>query len=125
VLRIDGIKVFSPKGREEYLARWPGEEERRMMRRLYSQQDHAIAQRKDTLKEVQRIGGKFWEVGEFQRIPGVGPIAAHVFSAIIEEPSRFGNRHQLWKYSQLGITDRTSDNKPLGYQRLDRRGNHV
>ena len=27
------------------------------------------------------------------------------------------------KYSQLGITDRTSDNKPLGYQRLDRRGN--
>jgi len=24
---------------------------------------------------------------------------------------------------ELGITDRTSDNKPLGYQRLDRRGN--
>ena len=24
----------------------------------------------------------------------------------------------------LGITDRTSDGKPLGYQRLDRRGNH-
>lgn len=124
VLRIDGIKVFSPKGREEYLAQLPGEEERRMMRRLYSQHDHAIAQWKETLKEVQRIGGKFWEVGEFQRIPGVGPIAAHVFSAIIEEPSRFGNRHQLWKYSQLGITERTSDNKPLGYRRLDRRGNH-
>jgi hypothetical protein len=46
-------------------------------------------------------------------------MAAHVFSAIIEEPSRFGNKQQLWKYSQLGITDRTSDNKPLGYQRLD------
>ena len=51
-------------------------------------------------------------------------MAAHVFSAIIEEPSRFRDRHQLWKYSQLGITDRSSDNKPLGYQRLDRRGNH-
>jgi hypothetical protein len=51
-------------------------------------------------------------------------MAAHVFSAIIEEPGRFANKHQLWKYSQLGITDRTSDNKPLGYQRLDRRGNH-
>ena len=55
---------------------------------------------------------------------GVGPIAAHVFSAIIEEPGRFKTRHQFWKYSGLGITDRTSDNKPLGYQRLDRRGNH-
>ena len=63
-------------------------------------------------------------VREFQRIPGVGLIAAHVFSAIIEQPERFRDRHQLWKYSQLGITDRTSDNKPLGYQRLDRRGNH-
>jgi hypothetical protein len=47
----------------------------------------------------------------------------HVFSAIIEEPARFANKHKLWKYSQLGITDRTSDHKPLGYQRLDRRGN--
>ena len=69
-------------------------------------------------------GKGFWEVGEFERIPGVGPIAAHVFSAIIEEPGRFHTKHQLWKYSQLGITDRTSDGKPLGYQRLDRRGNH-
>src|SRR5215467_14499572 len=48
---------------------------------------------------------------------------AHVFSAIIEEPSRFTSKFKLWKYSQLGITARSSDNKPLGYQRLDRRGN--
>ncbi len=44
---------------------------------------------KQTLKEVERVGAKFWEVREFERIPGVGPIAAHVFSAIIEEPDRF------------------------------------
>src|SRR5207249_10107266 len=101
----------------------PAEEERRMMRRLYAQFDHALKQWKETLKEVERVGAAFWEVGEFERIPGVGPIAAHVFSAIIEQPNRFTNRHKLWKYSQLGITDRSSDNKPLGYQRLDRRGN--
>src|SRR5438045_5083868 len=70
------------------------------------------------------VGAQFWEVREFERVPGVGPIAAHVFSAIIEEAGRFHTKHQLWKYSQLGITDRTSDGKPLGYQRLDRRGNH-
>ena len=95
-----------------------------MMRRLYAQFDHALLQWKETLKEVERMGAKFWEVREFQRIPGVGPMAAHVFSAIIEEPGRFHHPQQLRKYSQLGITDRTSDNKPLGYQRLDRRGNH-
>jgi hypothetical protein len=123
VLRINGIKVFSRKGREEYLAQLPAEEERRMIRRIYRQLDHALEQWKETLEEVERIGAEFWEVREFQRIPGVGPMAAHVFSAIIEEPGRFATKHKLWKYSQLGITDRTSDNKPLGYQRLDRRGN--
>jgi transposase len=124
VLRLHGVKVFSKKGREEYLKQLPAEEERRMMRRLYAQFDHALLQWKETLKEVERMGAKFWEVREFQRIPGVGPMAAHVFSAIIEEPGRFHHPQQLRKYSQLGITDRTSDNKPLGYQRLDRRGNH-
>ena len=123
VLRLNGIKVFSQKGRQDYLEQLPAEEERRMMRRLYSQHDHAVAQWKETLQEVERVGGEFWEVRQFQRIPGVGPMAAHVFSAIIEQPGRFANKHQLWKYSQLAITDRTSDNKPLGYQRLDRRGN--
>src|SRR5438128_11565491 len=94
-----------------------------MLLRIYAQHDQAIAQWKETLKEVNRSGREFWEVREFQRIPGIGPMAAHSFSAIIEEPARFSNKHKLWKYAQLGITDRTSDNKPLGYQRLDRRGN--
>src|SRR5512140_3539242 len=123
VLRLHGIRAFSAKGRQEYLAQLPAEEERRMMRRLYGQLEHALKHWKETLQEVQRVGGTFWEVEQFQRIPGGGPIAAHVFSAIIEEPSRFPSKFKLWKYSQLGITDRSSDNKPLGYQRLDRRGN--
>src|ERR1700745_309720 len=123
VLRLHGVRVFSAKGREDYLKQLPGEEERRMMLRLYRQHDRAIEEWKDTFREVERGGEAFWEVREFRRIPGVGPMAAHVFSAIIEEPGRFATKHQLWKYSQLAITDRTSDNKPLGYQRLDRRGN--
>ena len=113
VLRLNGVKVFSGKGREDYLQQLPAEEERRMMRRLYAQHDHAIAQWKETLEEVERVGAEFWEVREFQRIPGVGPMAAHVFSAIIEEPARFATKHKLWKYSQLGITDRTSDQQTV------------
>src|SRR2546423_170826 len=104
VLRLHGVKVFSKKGREEYLKQLPAEEERRMMGRLYAQFDHALLQWKETLKEVERMGAKFWEVREFQRIPGVGPMAAHVFGAIIEEPGRFHHPQQLRKYSQLGIT---------------------
>lgn len=122
VLRVGKSRVFGKKGRAEYLAQLPGEEERRMLLRLYSQLDQALKQWKETLQEVGRVGAGFWEVRELQRIPGVGPIAAHVFSAIIEDPTRFRSKQQLFKYSGLAITDRSSDNKPLGYQRLDRRG---
>src|SRR5438128_9827826 len=123
VLKLSGLKVFSKRLRQEYLEQLAGEEERRMLLRIYAQHDHAIAQWKETLKEVNRSGREFWEVRELQRIPGIGPMAAHVFSAIIEEPARFSNKHKLWKYAQLGITDRTSDNKRFENQRLDRRGN--
>ncbi len=123
VLRLHGLKVFSKTWRTEYLAQLPGEEERRILGRLYLQHDQALAQWKETLRDLERVGQEFWEVREFQHLPGVGPIAAHVFSAIIETPERFPNKHKLWKYSGLGITERSSDGKPLGYQRLDRRGN--
>jgi len=56
-------------------------------------------------------------------LPGTHHAAILAQRAIIEEPTRFASKFKLWKYSQLGITDRSSDNKPLGYQRLDRRGN--
>src|SRR5436190_18245105 len=122
VLKLHGLKVFSKIFRRDYLAQLPGDEERRMMERLYLQHDQAIAQWKETLKEVEQVGKAFWEVCEFQRLPGVGPIAAHVFSAIIETPERFKTKAQLRQYSSLDITDRSSDGKPLGYERLNRRG---
>jgi transposase len=123
VLRLHGLKVFSKTFRHAYLVQLPGEEERRMMARLYRQHDQAIEEWKDTLKEIERVGGNFWEVREFQRIPGIGPIGAHVFSAIIEQPERFPTKFKLWKYSGLSISDRSSDGTPLGYQRLERSGN--
>ena len=123
VLKLHGLKVFSKTFRHDYLSQLPGEEERRMMERLYLQHDQAIAQWKETLKDVEQVGKGFWEVREFQRLPGVGPIAAHVFSAIIEAPERFKTKAQLRQYSALGITDRSSDGKPLGYERLNRQGN--
>ena len=123
VLRLNGLKVFSKSFRRDYLAQLPGDEERRMMERLYRQHDEAIAEWKETLKEVGRVGKEFWEVRQFQQVPGIGPIAAHTFSAIIESPERFATKFKLFKYSCLSISDRSSDGTPLGYQRLDRSGN--
>jgi transposase len=122
VLRVEGTGVFSRTLRENYLRQLPGEEETRMLRRLYAQHDHALEQWQETLREVRRVGRQFWEIAQFKKVPGIGEIGAHVFSAIIEEPGRFGSRQKLIKYARLAITDRSSDGKPLGYKRLERRG---
>ncbi|MFN0314732.1 MAG: transposase [Burkholderiales bacterium] len=122
VLRVEGGTLFTLKGRDTYLAQLPGEEERRILSRLYTQHDHAMTQWRDTLREVRRAGRQFWEIAEFQKVPGIGAVGAHVFSAIVEEPARFAHRNQLIKYARLAITRQSSDGKPLGYQRLDRSG---
>jgi transposase len=122
VLRVEGTGVFSRTRREPYLQQLPGEEERRMLLRLYAQHDHALEQWKDTLREVRRVGRQFWEIAEFKKVPGIGEVGAHVFSAIIEDPARFATAQKLIKYARLAITDRSSDGKPLGYRRLERRG---
>jgi len=122
VLRVEGTGVFSRTLRERYLTQLPGDEERRMLRRLYAQHDHAMEQWKETLREVRRVGRQFWEIAELKKVPGIGIVGAHVFSAIIEDPCRFATRQKLIKYARLAITDRSSDGKPLGYQRLERRG---
>ena len=63
------------------------------------------------------------EIEEFKKIPGVGNIGALTFDAYIQTPDRFTKKSKLWRYCKLGITDRSSDDKPLGYKRLDRAGN--
>jgi transposase len=84
--------------------------------------DETAANQAKALKTVKQLGRKYPEIKEFTRIPGVGQVLAHTFDAYIQTPHRFANKRQLWKYCRLGITDRSSDNKPLGYKRLDRSG---
>ena len=74
------------------------------------------------LKAMKRMGRKYSEIKEFKKIPGVGDIIAHLFDAIVQTPHRFANKRKLWRYCRLGITDRSSDGKPLGFKRLDRSG---
>lgn len=44
------------------------------------------------------------------------------FSAYIQTPHRFSSKRKLWRSCRLGITDRSSDGKRRGPQRLDRPG---
>jgi len=84
--------------------------------------DAALEVECKTRRLMIQLGRPFPEILRLQTLPGVGRDGAHLFVAYIQEPGRFATAQQLYRYCRLGIRDRTSDGKPLGYQRLDRTG---
>lgn len=123
VMEVEGLAVYGQKKRAKYLAQVKSPVVAHQLRRLYGVMDATEAAQADALKEMVALGKKYPEIAHFQQVPGVGVIGAHVFDAYVQAPERFGWVGQLWRYAQLGICDRSSDGKPLGYRRLDRSGN--
>ena len=122
VLRLDGARVFDAKHRERYLEKLPDDARRTMLSHLYAVLDAMQAAQQAARRDMIRLGAKYSEIKEFTKIPGIGPIGAHVFDAFIQTPHRFASKQKLWKYSKLAVVDRSSAGKPLAYKRLDKAG---
>jgi transposase len=84
--------------------------------------DETESMEEKALKTMIALGRRYPEIKKFKKIPGVGDISANIFDAFIQTPDRFANRSKLWRYCRLGVTNRSSDGKPLGYKKLDRAG---
>lgn len=76
----------------------------------------------EIFRDIRRQGQQYWEIREFQGIPGIGPVGAHLFSGFIEDPHRFRRRSQLYKFCQLAVTNYCSAGQAVGPKRLDKRG---
>ena len=122
VIDVAGEAVYTIKKRHDYLNRLKHAEIKRQLKRLYSAMDKVEWMQKQALKAVKRLGRKYPEIKEFIKIPGIGIVGAHTFDAYIQTPHRFAHKSKLWRYCRMGVTDRTSDGKPLGYKRLDPSG---
>jgi len=123
VVEVEGTAVYTLKSREKYLKQVAAPVISHQLQRLYGVLDQNQKAQAEALKEAVALGKKYPEIAQFQQVPGVGVIGAHVFDAYIQTPDRFGSVQKLWRYAQLGICDRSSDGKPLGFRRLDRSGN--
>jgi transposase len=84
--------------------------------------DETESMQKKALRAMKQLGRRYPEIKEFEKMPGIGEILSHIFDAFIQTPHRFANKRKLWRYCRLGITDRSSDGKPLGFKRLDKSG---
>jgi transposase len=122
VLNVEGKRIYSQEGRKDYLGRVGRPEVTEQLRGLYRMLDVALETQAEAKAQMRRLGSEYPEIEEFQEMPGVGPIGAHLFDAIVQTPHRFATKQKLWSYSGLGIRNQTSDGKPLGYEKLDSNG---
>lgn len=120
-----GTAVYGREGRMRWLGQIRQAGVRAQLEILYELLDAAVAGERQSRRLMGKLGSAFPEIARLQTVPGVGRIGAHVFVGFIQEPTRFRTEQQLYRYCRLGLRDRSSDGKPLGYQRLDRQGHGV
>lgn len=92
------------------------------LNRLYFIMDSTEDMQAEAVAQMRGMARRYPEIREFKKIPGIGPIGAIPFDAFVQTPERFPNKHKLWRYCKLGIVEKSSDGKPLGFKRLDRAG---
>jgi len=117
-----GSAVFSKPGRVVWLKQLPHDPLRAQALLIYELLDQALAGQAQFRRLMCQTGRQFPEVQRLSTTPGVGLVGSHLFVAYIQDPKRFVKFSRLSRYCRLGIRDRTSDGKPLGYQPLDRQG---
>jgi transposase len=125
VFELDGTRLYHDQHRQHYLEALEHQVIAAQVSLLYDQLDQALAGQQQAKQQMLELGKRYVEIAQFVKMPGLGVISAHLFDAYVQTPHRFQTRQQLWCYSALAVTDRSSDGKPLGYKRLDRAGNTV
>lgn len=119
---LEGQLVYHERGRKAFLAKLRERPVRRQLERLYGLMDVAVAAHEDAWRDLQQLGRRYDEIGEFQKVPGMGPKGSHIFDAFIQTPHRFPNRSKIWRYCRLAIVKPTSNRKKIAYERLDQAG---
>ena len=122
VIDVFGDTVYSTSGRDKFLAQLKQPTICRQLKRLYALMDHTAAMKQEAEKTMIALGRKYPEIKEFKKLPGIGTVGANTYDAYIQTPHRFARRNRMWKYCRTGVTNRSSDGKPLGYKRLDKAG---
>jgi transposase len=114
------VSPFSEKGRQALLEAVSNDRVRGLILQNYRRVEY-LKQEKSVIRKMVKTF--FSDIPVLQRIlnvPGVGPVSAARFVAYVQTPFRFSSKRKLWRYSRLGIVNRSSDGKPLGRKRLDR-----
>ena len=122
LVHVTETDVFTKKHRVRFLDQLSTSSRRKVFALLYDRLDATDRSLRKANAVMVELGQRYREIAHFRRVHGIGEVGSHVFSAFIQTPHRFGTKQQLWRYCKLGVQERSSAGKPLGYKRLDRSG---
>lgn len=98
-IMVKDKRVYDPEYRQEYLRQVRNRE---VVILYHESVDKAVQQYGILKKMLTRQSRQFPQIRRFKRVPGVGPVTAATFFAIIDDPYRFSTKQQVWSYSHLG-----------------------
>lgn len=122
ITKSTGFSRYSEAGREHYLDQIEKTPVRRQQERLYDLLDTFTEAKQGAREQLLDLGRSYPEIREFRKIPGIGPIGAHLFDAFIQTPHRFPSKSQLFRYCRLGIQKQSSGGEQSAPEGLDNRG---
>ncbi len=102
-----GKAVYSPRGRESWLARLPAPC-RSATTRLHEEYDLLLELKKAAEKDLLAEARKHPIAKVLATAPGLGPIRVAQLLPIVVTPHRFRGRSQFWAYCGLGVVMRSS-----------------
>ena len=116
-----GAGIYNAERRDEWLTQLPAQI-RPGAELLFDSVQYFQAQTDRARRLVVQAARNYEPIGRFMQLPGIGPIRAATFYALIDTPARFASRGKLWGYCGLGIVRRQSADS-LGPEHLTRQGN--
>jgi len=75
---------------------------------LLADYDHAVENECRVARELRRRADKIEMIRRLRELPGIGPVRAATFYALIDTPFRFRSKSALHKYMGIGLQRRSS-----------------
>ena len=119
------VSAFTESGRQALLDTVSNDRVRQLILQNYRRVEHLSLEKAVCKKMVRAFFSDIPIIQRLLKVPGVGPVSASRFVAYVQTPMRFSSKRKLWRYGRMGIVNRSSDGKPLGRKRLDRRAGGI
>ena len=102
-IQIPAVVMNNRQKRDAWIIELPHQQLRQQLLLLFNSYDAAVQDVQQTQNQIQQISQTFSIIKKWQKLPGIGPIRAITFYALIETPWRFKTKNKLAKYCGIGL----------------------